>query len=183
MEGFETIGTGNMLLTDLFTILKLGLGTSSKILSIIPLLSGGFQLETSAGGFAPKYESFNSYTDYFVSIPVFLANLQVQLENCNKLGPPKLSHTFPPDKDIMFAKELNKLSIDGYEDSELLHHISKEDNQEDSDATMDQAQSYDKPSSMNREDDKAEKSLEDCLNVVCPDPDNDYVNFASDDHT
>ena len=69
-EGFDTIGTGNMLLIDLFTILKLGLGTSAKILSIIPLLSCGFQLETSAGGFAPKYESFNSYTDYFVSIPV-----------------------------------------------------------------------------------------------------------------
>jgi len=48
--------TGNVLrdyLTDLFPILELG--TSAKMLSIIPLLSGGFLYETGAGGSAPKH--------------------------------------------------------------------------------------------------------------------------------
>merc|ERR1712110_466988 len=51
-----TASTGNVLrdyLTDLFPILELG--TSAKMLSIIPLLSGGFLYETGAGGSAPKH--------------------------------------------------------------------------------------------------------------------------------
>ena len=104
------------------------------------------------------HESFNSYANYFGSIPVCLANMQAQLENYNKFGAPKISYTLPSNEDIMFAKEL-KLNMDDYEDNELLHHISKEDNQEVSDATIDQVQSDDKPSSMNRDVDGAEKSL------------------------
>jgi isocitrate dehydrogenase len=56
-EGKDTISvTGNILrdyLTDLFPILELG--TSSKMLSIVPLMSGGGLFETGAGGSAPKH--------------------------------------------------------------------------------------------------------------------------------
>jgi len=55
--GHDTIScTGNVLrdyLTDLFPILELG--TSAKMLSIVPLLAGGVLLETGAGGSAPKH--------------------------------------------------------------------------------------------------------------------------------
>lgn len=56
-EGKDTISvTGNVLrdyLTDLFPILELG--TSAKMLSIVPLLAGGGLYETGAGGTAPKH--------------------------------------------------------------------------------------------------------------------------------
>ena len=56
-EGKDTISvTGNVLrdyLTDLFPILELG--TSAKMLSIVPLLAGGGLYETGAGGSAPKH--------------------------------------------------------------------------------------------------------------------------------
>ncbi|MDR2579969.1 MAG: NADP-dependent isocitrate dehydrogenase [Fibromonadaceae bacterium] len=55
-DGLDTISaTGNVLrdyLTDLFPILELG--TSAKMLSIVPLLAGGCIFETGAGGSAPK---------------------------------------------------------------------------------------------------------------------------------
>jgi isocitrate dehydrogenase len=55
--GLDTISvTGNVLrdyLTDLFPIMELG--TSAKMLSIVPLLSGGGLYETGAGGSAPKH--------------------------------------------------------------------------------------------------------------------------------
>ena len=55
--GEDTISvTGNVLrdyLTDLFPILELG--TSAKMLSIVPLLAGGGLYETGAGGSAPKH--------------------------------------------------------------------------------------------------------------------------------
>ena len=56
-KGQDTISvTGNVLrdyLTDLFPILELG--TSAKMLSIVPLLAGGGLFETGAGGSAPKH--------------------------------------------------------------------------------------------------------------------------------
>ena len=56
-DGKDTISvTGNVLrdyLTDLFPILELG--TSAKMLSIVPLLAGGGMFETGAGGSAPKH--------------------------------------------------------------------------------------------------------------------------------
>ena len=56
-QGLDTISvTGNVLrdyLTDLFPILELG--TSAKMLSIVPLLAGGGLFETGAGGSAPKH--------------------------------------------------------------------------------------------------------------------------------
>ena len=56
-EGKDTISvTGNVLrdyLTDLFPILEIG--TSAKMLSVVPLLNGGGLFETGAGGSAPKH--------------------------------------------------------------------------------------------------------------------------------
>ena len=62
-EGKDTISvTGNVLrdyLTDLFPILELG--TSAKMLSIVPLMNGGGLFETGAGGSAPKHvQQFNA---------------------------------------------------------------------------------------------------------------------------
>lgn len=56
-DGLDTISvTGNVLrdyLTDLFPILELG--TSAKMLSVVPLMAGGGLFETGAGGSAPKH--------------------------------------------------------------------------------------------------------------------------------
>jgi len=56
-QGLDTISvTGNVLrdyLTDLFPIMELG--TSAKMLSIVPLMNGGGLFETGAGGSAPKH--------------------------------------------------------------------------------------------------------------------------------
>jgi isocitrate dehydrogenase len=62
-DGLDTVSvTGNVLrdyLTDLFPILELG--TSAKMLSIVPLLAGGGLYETGAGGSAPKHvQQFNA---------------------------------------------------------------------------------------------------------------------------
>ncbi|MCT4637409.1 MAG: NADP-dependent isocitrate dehydrogenase [Bacteroidales bacterium] len=62
-EGKDTISvTGNVLrdyLTDLFPILEVG--TSAKMLSIVPLMNGGGLFETGAGGSAPKHvQQFNA---------------------------------------------------------------------------------------------------------------------------
>ncbi len=61
-DGLDTISvTGNVLRdynTDLFPILELG--TSAKMLSIVPLMNGGGMFETGAGGSAPKHvQQFN----------------------------------------------------------------------------------------------------------------------------
>ena len=57
IRGRDTISvTGNVLrdyLTDLFPIMELG--TSAKMLSIVPLMAGGSMFETGAGGSAPKH--------------------------------------------------------------------------------------------------------------------------------
>ena len=57
VKGEDTISvTGNVLrdyLTDLFPILEVG--TSAKMLSIVPLMNGGGLFETGAGGSAPKH--------------------------------------------------------------------------------------------------------------------------------
>jgi isocitrate dehydrogenase len=57
IRGMDTISvTGNILrdyLTDLFPIMELG--TSAKMLSIVPLMAGGGMFETGAGGSAPKH--------------------------------------------------------------------------------------------------------------------------------
>ncbi|MBN8524566.1 MAG: NADP-dependent isocitrate dehydrogenase [Planctomycetes bacterium] len=75
--------TGNVLrdyLTDLFPILELG--TSAKMLSIVPLLAGGGLFETGAGGSAPKHVQQFLEENYlrWDSLGEFLA-LQVSLED------------------------------------------------------------------------------------------------------
>src|SRR5215475_1991173 len=65
-RGLDTISvTGNVLrdyLTDLFPIMELG--TSAKMLSIVPLLQGGGLFETGAGGSAPKHVEQFQQEDY-----------------------------------------------------------------------------------------------------------------------
>lgn len=82
--GKDTISvTGNVLrdyLTDLFPILELG--TSAKMLSIVPLLKGGGLFETGAGGSAPKHVQQLTAENHlrWDSLGEFLA-LQVSLED------------------------------------------------------------------------------------------------------
>src|SRR5881409_766258 len=76
-KGLDTISvTGNVLrdyLTDLFPIMELG--TSAKMLSIVPLLAGGGLFETGAGGSAPKHVQQFVKEDYlrWDSVGEFLA--------------------------------------------------------------------------------------------------------------
>lgn len=87
--GKDTISvTGNVLrdyLTDLFPILELG--TSAKMLSIVPLLAGGGLFETGAGGSAPKHvQQFVSEGHLrWDSLGEFLA-LAVSLEDIGQKG-------------------------------------------------------------------------------------------------
>jgi isocitrate dehydrogenase len=86
--------TGNVLrdyLTDLFPILELG--TSSKMLSIVPLLAGGGLFETGAGGSAPKHvQQFVSEGHLrwdslgeFLALAVALEDLGMKTNNQNAL--------------------------------------------------------------------------------------------------
>jgi isocitrate dehydrogenase len=89
--GLDTISvTGNVLrdyLTDLFPILELG--TSAKMLSIVPLLAGGGLFETGAGGSAPKHvqqlvqENFLRWDSLgeFLALAVSLEHLALQTDN------------------------------------------------------------------------------------------------------
>jgi hypothetical protein len=83
-DGKDTISvTGNVLRdynTDLFPILELG--TSAKMLSIVPLMNGGGMFETGAGGSAPKHvQQFNEENHLrWDSLGEFLA-LAVSLEH------------------------------------------------------------------------------------------------------
>ncbi len=92
--GEDTISvTGNVLrdyLTDLFPILELG--TSAKMLSIVPLLAGGGLFETGAGGSAPKHVQQFVQENHlrWDSLGEFLA-LAVSLEDlANKKGDEKI---------------------------------------------------------------------------------------------
>ena len=88
-EGKDTIScTGNVLrdyLTDLFPILEIG--TSAKMLSIVPLLNGGGLFETGAGGSAPKHVQQFQEEGYlrWDSLGEFLA-LAASLEHLAKVG-------------------------------------------------------------------------------------------------
>ena len=101
--GLDTISvTGNVLrdyLTDLFPIMELG--TSAKMLSIVPLMSGGGLFETGAGGSAPKHvqqlleENFLRWD----SLGEFLA-LAASLEH--------LGTTYNNPKALVLAKTLDQ---------------------------------------------------------------------------
>ena len=102
-QGKDTISvTGNVLrdyLTDLFPILELG--TSAKMLSIVPLMNGGGLFETGAGGSAPKHVQQFVEEGYlrWDSLGEFLA-LGVSLEH--------LANTFKNKKAQVLADALDK---------------------------------------------------------------------------
>ncbi len=95
IKGLDTISvTGNVLrdyLTDLFPILEVG--TSAKMLSIVPLMNGGGLFETGAGGSAPKHvEQFieEGYLRWdslgeFLALGVSLEHLGQSLNNTKAL--------------------------------------------------------------------------------------------------
>ncbi|MDQ1770323.1 NADP-dependent isocitrate dehydrogenase [Labilibaculum sp. A4] len=101
-KGEDTISvTGNVLrdyLTDLFPILELG--SSSKMLSIVPLMNGGGLFETGAGGSAPKHvQQFLTEGHLrWDSLGEYLA-LGVSLEH--------LANTFNNEKASLFAETLD----------------------------------------------------------------------------
>jgi isocitrate dehydrogenase len=101
--GLDTISvTGNVLrdyLTDLFPILELG--TSAKMLSIVPLINGGGLFETGAGGSAPKHvqQFVNEGHLRWDSLGEFLA-LAVSLEH--------LANTFNNEPARMLAATLDE---------------------------------------------------------------------------
>jgi len=101
-KGEDTISvTGNVLrdyLTDLFPILELG--TSAKMLSIVPLMAGGGLFETGAGGSAPKHVQQFQKENYlrWDSLGEFLA-LGVSLEH--------LAAAFNNPKAAVLAKALD----------------------------------------------------------------------------
>src|SRR5450759_1776584 len=102
-KGQDTISvTGNVLrdyLTDLFPIMELG--TSAKMLSIVPLLAGGGLFETGAGGSAPKHVQQFQEEGYlrWDSLGEFLA-LGVSLEH--------LVRTFKNEKAQVLADTLDQ---------------------------------------------------------------------------
>ena len=102
-KGLDTISvTGNILrdyLTDLFPILELG--TSAKMLSIVPLMNGGGLFETGAGGSAPKHIKQFIKEGYlrWDSLGEFLA-LAVSLEH--------LGQTFHNEKALVLAETLDE---------------------------------------------------------------------------
>jgi isocitrate dehydrogenase len=102
-DGKDTISvTGNVLrdyLTDLFPILELG--TSAKMLSIVPLMNGGGLFETGAGGSAPKHvQQFVAENHLrWDSLGEFLA-LGVSLEH--------LAEVFNNSRAAVLAKTLDK---------------------------------------------------------------------------
>lgn len=101
-KGQDTISvTGNILrdyLTDLFPIMELG--TSSKMLSIVPLLAGGGMFETGAGGSAPKHVQQFQEEGYlrWDSLGEFLA-LGASLEH--------LAQTYKNAKALVLAEALD----------------------------------------------------------------------------
>ena len=94
--GQNTISvTGNVLrdyLTDLFPILELG--TSAKMLSIVPLLAGGGLYETGAGGSAPKHVQQFTQENYlrwdslgeFLALAVSIEDLGAKTGNAKAAG-------------------------------------------------------------------------------------------------
>jgi isocitrate dehydrogenase len=108
-EGVDTIScTGNVLrdyLTDLFPILEIG--TSAKMLSIVPLLNGGGLFETGAGGSAPKHVQQFQEEGYlrWDSLGEFLA-LAASLEHLAKVGDNRVAKILADTLDQANAKFL-----------------------------------------------------------------------------
>jgi isocitrate dehydrogenase len=110
-DGLDTISvTGNVLrdyLTDLFPILELG--TSAKMLSIVPLMNGGGLFETGAGGSAPKHvEQFLEENHLrWDSLGEFLA-LAVSLEHLGDTYSNERAKVLAETLDVATGKFLEK---------------------------------------------------------------------------
>ncbi len=110
-EGKDTISvTGNVLrdyLTDLFPILELG--TSAKMLSIVPLMNGGGLFETGAGGSAPKHvQQFVEENHLrWDSLGEFLA-LAASLEHQSRTFDNKRAQVLADSLDVATAKFLDE---------------------------------------------------------------------------
>ena len=110
-EGKDTISvTGNVLrdyLTDLFPILELG--TSAKMLSIVPLMNGGGLFETGAGGSAPKHvQQFVEENHLrWDSLGEFLA-LAASLEHLSRTFDNKRAQVLADSLDVATAKFLDE---------------------------------------------------------------------------
>lgn len=109
-QGLETISvTGNVLrdyLTDLFPILELG--TSAKMLSIVPLMNGGGLFETGAGGSAPKHVQQFEKEGYlrWDSLGEFLA-LSPSLEHFSQVAGNTQAKVIAKALDVATAKFLD----------------------------------------------------------------------------
>ncbi|WP_316632966.1 NADP-dependent isocitrate dehydrogenase [uncultured Flavobacterium sp.] len=112
IKGLDTISvTGNVLrdyLTDLFPILELG--TSAKMLSIVPLMNGGGLFETGAGGSAPKHVEQFTEEGYlrwdslgeFLALGASLEHLGQSLDNSKAIV---LSETLDEANDKFLAND------------------------------------------------------------------------------
>jgi isocitrate dehydrogenase len=112
IKGLDTISvTGNVLrdyLTDLFPILELG--TSAKMLSIVPLMNGGGLFETGAGGSAPKHVEQFTEEGYlrwdslgeFLALGASLEHLGQTLDNSKAIV---LSETLDQANDKFLAND------------------------------------------------------------------------------
>ncbi|GGF24941.1 NADP-dependent isocitrate dehydrogenase [Flavobacterium limi] len=112
IKGLDTISvTGNVLrdyLTDLFPILELG--TSAKMLSIVPLMNGGGLFETGAGGSAPKHVEQFTEEGYlrwdslgeFLALGASLEHLGQTLDNAKAIV---LSETLDQANDKFLAND------------------------------------------------------------------------------
>jgi isocitrate dehydrogenase len=112
IKGLDTISvTGNVLrdyLTDLFPILELG--TSAKMLSIVPLMNGGGLFETGAGGSAPKHVEQFTEEGYlrwdslgeFLALGASLEHLGQTLDNSKAIV---LSETLDEANDKFLAND------------------------------------------------------------------------------
>ncbi|MBI9042704.1 NADP-dependent isocitrate dehydrogenase [Lutibacter sp.] len=125
-DGLDTISvTGNVLrdfLTDLFPILELG--TSAKMLSIVPLMNGGGLFETGAGGSAPKHvdqftEEGHLRWDSLGEFLALAASLEHLGETCNNPKALILAETLDDatdkflDKDKSPSRKVNELDNRG----------------------------------------------------------------------
>ena len=117
-DGQDTISvTGNVLrdyLTDLFPILELG--TSAKMLSIVPLMSGGGLFETGAGGSAPKHVQQFLEEDFlrWDSLGEFMA-LSASLEHLSEVNNNPKAAVLADTLDIATGKILEEQKSPGRE--------------------------------------------------------------------
>ena len=113
-KGLNTISvTGNVLrdyLTDLFPILELG--TSAKMLSIVPLMNGGGLFETGAGGSAPKHvqQFIKEGHLRWDSLGEFMA-VSVSLEHLSRTNDNKKASILSSTLDLAIEKLLKEKNL------------------------------------------------------------------------